>query len=96
LKAKRDYESNAKKRKSQTKTEKPEVNRHDTGADSEKESGRRRRLSNDDNLRNNESAQGFGFSDDIREDSEGFLPLWFENYIEYKFSLLDRAGKHRA
>jgi len=91
LRDKRNYESGA-KRTSPKKTEKPEANRKDTGADSDQELGGRRQVSKDDKLKNNENAKGSGFSDDKREESEGFLPLWFENYIEYKFSLLDRAG----
>jgi Ca2+-binding EF-hand superfamily protein len=79
LNDKREYERSL-KGKLQTRTETSEAKKHDdTGAD-------------DDNLRNNEHAGGFGFSDDKRESGEVFLPLWFENYIEYKFSLLDRAG----
>jgi hypothetical protein len=27
------------------------------------------------------------------DDETGYLPSWFDRYVEYKFNLLDRAGK---
>jgi hypothetical protein len=91
LKSKREYESDS-KRKSSPKPERREANRPEKSADTDRNQSGRRQESVEDNWKNNENPKEARFSEEPRDESEGFLPLWFENYIEYKFSLLDRAG----